>query len=100
MRFRVPYEMHDHATLRQLLTDAGFADVRIEHKRHAIDGISARDLAIGQVRGTPRSVLIEKRGVALEDVIDKIATRLAQQGGADPYRGRASGFILEARAHG
>lgn len=100
MRFRLPYELHDHSLLRDLLGQARFGDVRIAHKRHVIDGISAHDLATGQIRGTPRSALIEKRGVALEEVIGKTAARLAQLGGADPYRGPASGFIVEARAHG
>jgi SAM-dependent methyltransferase len=97
MRFRVPYELHDQQQLLRLLADAGFRDARSERRQHWIDGISARDLATGQVRGTPRSALIEKRGVPLEVAIDRITTRLTQIGG-DPYRGETSGFILEAHA--
>jgi SAM-dependent methyltransferase len=97
MRFRVPYELHDQEALLRLLSEAGFREARSERKRHRIDGIAARDLATGQVRGTPRSSLIEKRGVPLEDVIDKLAARLAQVGG-DPYHGPTSGFIVEAVA--
>lgn len=96
MRFRVPYELHDQQQLRLLLEDAGFRDVRSERRLHAIDGIGARDLATGQVRGTPRSALIEKRGVALETVIEQLAARLARVGG-DPFRGPVSGFVVEAR---
>lgn len=97
MRFRIPYELHDQAQLLRLLADAGFRDARSERRVHRIDGIAARDLATGQIRGTPRSLLIEKRGVALEDVIAKLAARLAATGG-DPYRGPISGFIVDARA--
>jgi SAM-dependent methyltransferase len=95
MRFRVPYELHDQEALLRLLAEAGFRDARSERKRHRIEGIAARDLATGQVRGTPRSALIEKRGVSLEDVIDKLVVRLTQVGG-DPYQGPTSGFIVEA----
>lgn len=97
MRFRVPYELYDQAQLLRLLADAGFRDARSERRQHQISGISARDLATGQVRGTPRSALIERRGVPLEVAIDRITTRLTQIGG-DPYRGETSGFILEAHA--
>jgi SAM-dependent methyltransferase len=97
MRFRVPYELHDQQALLRLLAEAGFREARSERRRHRIEGIAARDLATGQVRGTPRSALIEKRGVSLEDVIDRLAARLAQVGG-DPYQGPTSGFIVEAVA--
>jgi hypothetical protein len=87
--------LHDQEALLRLLAEAGFRDARSERKRHRIEGIAARDLATGQVRGTPRSALIEKRGVSLEDVIDKLVVRLTQVGG-DPYQGPTSGFIVEA----
>ena len=97
MRFRVPYELHDQDALQRLLGEAGFRKLRSERRRHQIDGIDTRELATGQLRGTPRSVLIEKRGVPLDEVIEKLAARLAQVGG-NPYRGPISGFIVEAFA--
>lgn len=98
MRFTMPYEMHDPGQLRQLLSEAGFREERIEKKQIQIQGVSARELAEGQIRGTPRSSLIEKRGVALEVVIDKVAAALARIGGADPYRGMVNAVVVEARA--
>jgi SAM-dependent methyltransferase len=97
IRFRVPFEMHDADLLHRLLADAGFREVRIEKRRLPIDRVSARTLATGQIRGTPRSLLIEKRGVALDLVIDKVAEALARSGGADPYRGFAQAIVVEAR---
>lgn len=98
VRFRTPYEMHDPAALRQLLFAAGFRQERIERKRIQIDGVSARTIALGQIRGTPRSLLIEKRGASLDDVVEKVAAALARMGGADPWRGAASALVVEARA--
>ena len=97
MRFRIPYEMHDPALLHQLLAQAHFGDVKIEKKLLQLDRVSARTMATGQIRGTPRSLLIEKRGVPLDDVVEKVTAALARIGGADPYRGTAQAVVVEAR---
>jgi SAM-dependent methyltransferase len=98
MRFRTPFEMYELDLLRKLLAAARFRETRIETHPVAIDGMSAREVATGQVRGTPRSSLIEKRGVPLDHVIDKIAVALTELGGADPYRAMASAIVVEAVA--
>jgi uncharacterized NAD-dependent epimerase/dehydratase family protein len=97
MRFRTPYEMHDPALLRHLLAGANFRDARIETKRIPFEGADPRNIATGQIRGTPRSVLIEKRGVPLDLVIGKVAAALESKGG-NPYRGHAQGLLVEAQA--
>jgi SAM-dependent methyltransferase len=97
MRFRIPYDMGAADHLRRLLVSARFRDTRIETKRVSIEGAHPRHIATGQIRGTPRSALIEKRGVALDLVIDKVADALTRQGG-DPYRGQAQAVVVEARA--
>lgn len=98
VRFGTPFEMHDPALLRQLLIGAGFREERIERKRIRIDGVSARTIALGQIRGSPRSLLLEKRGASLDDVVEKVAAALAKVGGADPWRGAASAVVIQARA--
>jgi len=97
MRFRIPYEMNDPRLLRELLADAGFRDVEIDTRQLRVDRVSARTLATGQIRGTPRSLLIEKRGVSLDTVIDDVTAALARHGGADPYRGVAQALVVQAR---
>lgn len=98
LRFRIPFEMHDPALLRELLAGARFRETRIENKRIQIGRVSARSVATGQIRGTPRSLLIEKRGVPLDDVIDKVTAALAKMGGADPLRAPANAIMVEATA--
>jgi SAM-dependent methyltransferase len=100
VQFRTPYEMHDPGALQRLLQGAGFREERIEKKRIQVDGVSARKIALGQIRGTPRSVLIEKHGGSLDDVVEKVAAALARAGGADPWRGSASAVVVEARTDG
>ena len=97
MRFRVPHEMHSPSLLEQLLTQAGFRKVQIDKRRLPVDRVSARTIAIGQCRGTPRYLLIEKRGVSVDLVIDKVTDALARIGGADPYRGVAQALVVQAR---
>lgn len=98
LRFRTPWEMHDPTLLRELLAGARFRESRIDKKRIQIDRVSARTVATGQIRGTPRSLLIEKRGVPLEEVVDKVTAALAKMGGADPLRAPANAIMVEARA--
>jgi ubiquinone/menaquinone biosynthesis C-methylase UbiE len=96
--FRTPYQMASLALLRELLDEAGFEESRIEQTRLQLGEVSARTLATGQIRGTPRSLIIEKHGIALDQVIEKLAAVLAALGGADPYRGFAQAIVVEARA--
>lgn len=100
MRFQFPYEMHDRMLLRQLLDEAGFQEQRIERKQIQVDGVSAYELAVGLIRGSPRSSFFEKKGVSLDAVIEKLAAALANVGGADPYRAPASAVVVEACAIG
>jgi SAM-dependent methyltransferase len=96
LSFRTPYEMNDETRLRAWLREAGFEDVRIEPFDFHVEGIGARDLATGHVRGTPRSSLITEKGFAFEDVIERVARELAKSGG-DPYRAPARVLMVEAR---
>jgi SAM-dependent methyltransferase len=100
LRFRVPYELADPSLLRGLLAEAGFVDVHIETLRLPIECDSARTLAIGVIRGTPRSLLIEERGISLDDAIDKLTERLAEVGGAAPFRQQAQALVGRARKGG
>lgn len=97
MRFRLPYDMYDFDFLRGLLEHARFREIRIETRRFPIERADPRAIATGQIRGTPRSALIEKRGVSLDAVIDKVTARLEESGG-NPYNGFAQAVVVEARA--
>lgn len=97
MYFRAPWDMHEPGFLRGLLAAARFQEVRIETKRVPIEGADPRAIATGQIRGTPRSALITKRGVLLDGVIDKVAAALEKSGG-NPYHGSSQAVVIEARA--
>ncbi len=97
MRFRTPYEMHDVEELRHLLAGSGFHAALIETKRITIDGANPRDIATGQVRGTPRAALLEARGASLDIVIGKVADALEAAGG-NPYSGYGQAIVVQATA--
>jgi len=94
----IPYHFNDRAAISRLLGDAGFVAERIEAVRIACSCPSAREFATGQLRGTPRSLLLQERGLRLDDVIDKVAAALARVGGAEPFRYTAQALVVEARA--
>jgi len=97
MRFRTPYDMHDLENLRRLLAGADFRETLIETKRIAIEGADPEAIATGQVRGTPRSALLEKRGVSLDMVIGRVADALTAAGG-NPYSGYGQAIVVQAQA--
>ena len=96
IRFRLPFELHDPQALQSLVEAAGFGAVSIEKSRCDVRDADPREIATGQIRGTPRFALIEKKGVAIDEAIDRVAAALAAQGGS-PYNGHVQGFLLAAR---
>jgi len=94
MRFRIPWSLHDDDALKKLLVDGGFSGVTIERRRLPIEPFNPRDIATGQVRGTPRGLLLEKRGMTMDAAIDRVAVAL------EKVRGNAYGqaLLIQARA--
>jgi ubiquinone/menaquinone biosynthesis C-methylase UbiE len=98
MQFSVPYSMSDTARLRELVVGAGFQEPRIEKVAITVTG-TPRDIATGQVRGTPRGLLLAKRGVDLDDAIDRVTAALEKEGGTGTsFRAAVQVIAVEARA--
>lgn len=81
IHFRLPYEMYQEDLLRELLQGARFKAPIIEKVHITVEGVAARDVATGLVRGTPRGLLLAKRGVDLDVVIGKVTAALENAGG-------------------
>jgi hypothetical protein len=91
--------MHSEELLRGLLADGGFKAQAIEKVHIPVEGVSARDIATGQVRGTPRGLLLAKRGVEFDAVIEKVTAALEEAGGKGVgFRGQCSVIAVEAVA--
>jgi SAM-dependent methyltransferase len=98
MRFRGPFEFNDRAVLRSLLAEGRFREVGMEPVRLEVRCPSARDYATGQLKGTPRGALLAKRGLVVEEIVDKVAAALARVGGEAPFASTAQALVVEARA--
>jgi len=96
---RIPYSFNDEAMIRGLLDGARFRGTEIDKVKLQVDCPSARIFATGQIRGTPRSLLIEKKGGNIDQVIDKLAERLAAAGGAEPFRVEANLLVVRTQAY-
>jgi ubiquinone/menaquinone biosynthesis C-methylase UbiE len=99
MRFAsLPYLFNEQQAIRSLLEAARLRPVRMEAVRIPCSCPSARDFATGQFRGTPRGLLLQEKGASLDDVIEKVAARLAAVGGVAPFNYTAQALVVEARA--
>lgn len=99
MHFRIPYEMCSEDLLRGLLVDGRFQPRAIERVPIAVEGVTARDVATGQVRGTPRGLLLAKRGIDFDVVIDKVTAALEKSGGTGTgFRAQCQVIAVEATA--
>lgn len=98
LQFRLPYEMYDQDLLRAWLEGGGFVVKKLEKTRLPVR-TTARNVATGQVRGTPRGLLLAERGVELDVAIAKVAAALQQAGGngAD-FRLHCQAIVVEAVA--
>src|SRR5262245_16315506 len=95
---KVPYGFNDEATIRELLAASRFVEIRIERAEIQIESPTARALAIGQVRGTPRALLLQGRGVSLDAVVDAVNDELVRIGGDHPFRSRGHALVVMGRA--
>lgn len=94
----VPYGFNDEAVIRRLLADSGFTAVRIERAEIEIVSPTARSLAIGAIRGTPRGLMLEERGLSVDAVVDAVAAALVRVGGDNPFRSVGRALVVMARA--
>lgn len=97
LRFRTPYLMHDVEMLRGLVEGAGLTIGLLEKVRLPVHGVTPRQIAMGQVLGTPRRTLLVKRGANLEEAIGKVAAAFEAEGGAgDAFRLHVQVIVVEA----
>jgi SAM-dependent methyltransferase len=94
----LPYLFNDRTLIGAMLDEAHFGHVHMEPVRLQCSAPSARDFAIGQLRGTPRGAMVEQRIGKLDALIDEVAQGLARLGGERPFRYTPQALVIEARA--
>jgi ubiquinone/menaquinone biosynthesis C-methylase UbiE len=92
-----PFGYHDAAEIERTLCAAGFQRIRVEQVTKEVSAASARDFAIGLVRGNPVALTIADRGVDAERVVDALAASLARECGDVPMRCSARALLVTAQ---
>ena len=96
--FDAPFAMHDRALLRDAVESAGFQQIEIGTVSIRTVSPSAHCLATGIVTGSPASLELQQRGIALQPVIDASAAALARAFGDCPCRTDRRALVVTARA--
>lgn len=97
--YQVPFSLYDTGALKEMARGTGFTDVRIEPVAFQGESPSALDLATGLVEGNPVGSMIRERKVApVAEIIEAVATIVAQKFGDRPVRIPLHAFVMTARA--
>jgi SAM-dependent methyltransferase len=95
---RTPCGYHDIAAIRADLARAGLGEATIETLELASRAVSARDAAIGFVRGTPLSGEISSRDpTGLDRAVEAATEAIAARFGAGPIQARMQARVVTAR---
>jgi SAM-dependent methyltransferase len=95
--YLTPFGWNEPTVIRAAFAAAGFRDPTIDVVERTVSAVSARDFAIGLVRGNPIAVAIQERlGDEHERVIDAVAAELARAGGSAPWRGQLRALVVRA----
>ncbi len=96
--YLTPFGFADEATIRALLQDAGFAAIEVERVRKDSVSSSARDFAVGLVRGNPVLLTLAERGISdPEPVVSAVEAALVREGGDRPFRSTMQALVVTAR---
>lgn len=90
---RTPHGYHDTAKIREELSAAGFASVRIETCGGVSRAQSSRDVAVAYCQGTPLRTEIEARDGNLQDATQAVADELMLSFGRGPIQGRVTAHV-------
>jgi len=95
--YQVPFGYHDAGVIRQSLQNVGFTDVESFVVKLPCRSPSARDFAMGLVRGNPVALEIEERGnVDVDTVVKAVADAIAKRFGNGPVEATMQAFVWRA----
>jgi SAM-dependent methyltransferase len=95
--FETPFGSSDADALRQILMDAGFADVRLERVEKESASPTPLAFATGMAQGSPLYGFINERDPSAADAVTQhAADALADRFGQGPIRAKMSALVFEA----
>jgi ubiquinone/menaquinone biosynthesis C-methylase UbiE len=94
--YEIPFSLADQRPVRDLLETAGFQKIESFAVPKPCRSATARDFAIGLVRGNPVGTEAQERGVDPQKLIDAVEKRLTQRGGATPFKSTMQAIVWQA----
>ncbi len=95
--YEVPFGMFEREPIVDLMRQAGFDEVAVHEAKLTGARLPAHDIACGIVRGGPFVTEIKQRGGDVDDVIERVARKLAAEFGDAPFASPMSAIVCEAR---
>jgi SAM-dependent methyltransferase len=95
---RVPFGFNDRGLIGRLLAGGGFDRIEIEPVTVETGSPSARNYALGVIKGTPAGHELQQGGISLDDVVEAAAAALARNLGDNPCRLDRRALVVAARA--
>jgi ubiquinone/menaquinone biosynthesis C-methylase UbiE len=94
--YEIPFSLYDSKAVYELLQNAGFKKIESFAETKSCQSRSAKDFAIGLVRGNPVGTEATERGVDPDDIIEAVAKRLGERFGAAPFKGTMRAIVWQA----
>ena len=96
--FATPFGFHSIDKLKNLLFEAGFADIEISVLPGTSIAADARSVALGFVLGTPvRMQIAADHAVALTDIVDSVEREIGEQFGFKNIREKMQAIVFVAK---
>jgi len=95
---KIPFGFNDRALIRRMLADGGFGRTEIEPVTIQSVCPTAREFAVGVIRGTPAGNEILQRGIPSDDVVEALGAALARAFGDRPFRADRRALVVTAHA--
>lgn len=95
---KIPFAFNDRDLIRRLLASEKFEAIEIEPVTINASCPTARDFAVGVLRGTPAGNEIQQEGIPFDDAVDTVGAALARALGDKPLRIERRALVVTARA--
>jgi len=96
--YQIPFSFHDPATIRSLLSAAGFRDIQLTPLPLAAIAVSALDVAKGLIHGNPIITAIRERDESsIPEIEAALTAAIAAKYGVAPVQARMQALICAAR---
>lgn len=95
---KIPFGFNDRDLIRRLLAGEKFDPIEIEPVTIKTTCPTARDFAVGVLRGTPAGNEIEQQGIPFDEAVDTVGVAVARALGDKPLRADRRALVVTARA--